>query len=256
VSQTTKGFAKGTVSVKALIIIAALVIGYQIYLNEFVDEEQVSFADFTYGLGSLAVGIAGLFVAKRYKGSAIFGKTYFILAIGFLLLFVGDSVYNYYLIVLDEDPYPSIADVFFIAFYFFTGYHLVKNITYFKKDLGWGSKIGVPALAISMVIAFGMFTIETLEDDPTVFYMGILYVIASAVILSLAILGAAVFRHSVLGIAWFMLVTGIFLYAFADVWYYYLEEIEEFTITHPVNTLWLLSDIFLVYALYNHKKII
>ena len=255
-SQSTRGFPKTTVSIKALIIIASLAIGYQIYLNEFVDETQMSFADFTYGLTSLAVGIAGLFVAKQYKGSKVFGKTYLVLAMGFILLFIGDVVYNYYLLVLEVDPYPSIADAFFIVFYFFTGYHLVKNIQYFKKDLGWGPKIGVPALAISMVLAFGMFTIETLDEDPTVFYMGELYVIASAVILSLAILGAAVFRHSVLGIAWFMLVIGIFFYAFADVWYYYLEEVGEFTITHPVNTLWVLSNIFIVYALYKHKKTI
>jgi len=256
VSQIIKGFSTSGVSFKALIIIAALAIIYQIYISEFVDEEEVSFADFSYGLSSLAVGITALFVAKRYRGSPIFGKTYLALAIGFILLFVGDSVYNYYLIVLDEDPYPSIADVFFIAFYFFTAYHIVKNIRYFKKDLSWGTKLAVPALATIVIVAFGLFTIETLAYDPVVYYMGELYVVASAAILSLAIVGAIVFRNSVLGIAWFMLVIGIFFYSFADVWYYYLEQIGEFSITHPVNTLWLVSNIFMVYALYKHKKTI
>jgi hypothetical protein len=256
VSQTSKGNTQTKISIKALIIIAVLAIGYQIYISEFVDEEETSFADFSYGLSSLAVGITALFVAKRYKGSPVFGKTYLALAIGFILLFVGDSVYNYYLYVLEEDPYPSIADVFFIVFYFFTGYHLVKNIKYFKKDLGIGSKIAVPVLAAALIAVFGLFTIETLEYDPVVYFMGILYVSASAAILSLAVLGLSVFRHSVLGIAWFMLVVGLFLYGIADAWYYYLEELEIFTITHPVNTLWLLSNIFIVYALYKHKKTI
>jgi len=255
-SQMIKSFSSSGISIKALIIIAALAVGYQIYIMEFVDEDEISFADFSYGLSSLAVGITGLVVAKRYKGSPVFGKTYLALAIGFIVLFVGDTTYNYYLFVLDEDPYPSVADAFFIAFYFFTGYHLVKNIKYFKKDLGWGPKIAVPALALSMIVVFGLFTLETLEDDPTVFFMGELYVIASAAILSLALLGAFVFRHSVLGVAWFMLVIGIFFYSFADVWYYYLEEVEEFSITHPVNTLWLVSNIFMIYALYKHKKTI
>jgi hypothetical protein len=256
-SKTVKTFSITGVSIKSLIIIAVIGIGYQIYISEFVNEEETSFADFSYGISSLAVGITGLFVAKRYKGSPVFWKTYLALAIGFILLFVGDSiVYNYYLYVLDEDPYPSIADVFFIGFYFFTGYHLVKNIKYFKKDLGISSKVGVPVLAGIMVIIFAMFTIETLEDDPLVFYMGILYVVSSAVMLSLAILGLTVFRHSVLGMAWVMLVIGLLLYSFADAWYYYLEEIEVFSITHPVNTMWLLANIFMVYALYKHKKTI
>jgi len=256
VSQTSKGTTQTRIGIKALVIIAVLAIVYQIYISEFVDEEEITFADFSYGISSLAVGITALFVYKRYKGSPIFGKTYLALAIGFIILFVGDSTYNYYWMVLDEDPYPSIADVFFIAFYFFTGYHLVKNIKYFKKDLGLLPKLGVPALAISMVVIFGVFTLETLEDDPMVWLTSEIYVIASAAILSLALLGLTVFRNSVLGIAWFMLVIGIFLYSFADVWYYYLEEIEQFSITHPVNTLWLLSNMFMVYSLYKHKKTI
>jgi hypothetical protein len=195
-SQSTKGSAQSRIGIKALVIIAVLAIVYQIYISGFVDEEETSFADFSYGLSSLAVGITALFVYRRYKGSPVFGKTYLALAIGFIILFVGDSVYNYYLLVLDEDPYPSIADAFFIAFYFFTGYHLVKNIKYFKKDLGIGPKIAVPVLAIAFIAAFGLYTIETLEYDPMVYYMGILYVSASAAILSLAILGLTVFRHS------------------------------------------------------------
>jgi len=254
--QKTKGFSKNSFSIKVILIIVGLAIGYQIYLSEFVDEEQISFVHFTYGISSLAVGIMALFVAKRYKGSPVFGKTYLALAIGFILVFGGDVLYNFYAIVLDEDPYPSIADVFFITFYFFTGYHLVKNIKYFKKKIGWGLKLGVSVLAISMTIIFGIFTIETLEVDPAAFYMSEIYVLASAAILSLAILGATVFRHSILGIAWLMLVIGIFFYSFADVWYFYLEEIEEFSIIHPVNTLWLVSDIFMIYALYKHKKTI
>ena len=256
VTQASKRFTKNPVSVKVIVIITALAIIYQIYASEFADQNQISFADFSYGLSALAVGIAGLIIAKRYSGSPIFGKTYLILAIGFILLFIGDLVYNYSLMVLNEDPYPSAADIFFIGFYFFTGYHLVKNIQYFKKDLGWGIKIGVTALTILVVIVFGILTIETLDIDPILYYMGILYVSASSAILSLAILGATIFRRSVLGIAWFMLVIGIFFYTFADVWYYYTEAIGEFTIVHPVNTLWVLSSMFMVYALYKHKKII
>ncbi len=256
-SQTTKGFARGAISIKAVIVIAAIAIGYQLYASsEYVSDEEMSFADFSYGLSSLAVGITALFIAKRYKGSPIFGKTYLALGIGFVLLFVGDLVYNYYLLVLDEDPYPSLADIFFIAFYAFAGYHILRNVKYFKKDLSWDSKIGVVVIAGIMIGAFGFFTIETLEDDPTVYYMSMAYVVSSAIILALALMAFVVFRNSVLGVAWTMLVIGIFLYAVADVWYYYLEEIGAFSIKDPVNTLWILSNSIMIYALYKHKKTI
>lgn len=255
-SQTTKDSSQSRIGIQALVIIALISIVYHFAVDQFVDENEMSFADFSYGISSLAVGITGLFVAKRYRGSPVFGKTYLSLAIGFLFLFVGDLVYNYYLLVLDEDPYPSIADVFFIAFYAFAGYHLIKNTQYFKKGLSWGSKLGVVAISALMIGAFGLFTIETLYDDPTIYYMSMAYVVSSAIILALAILAFTVFRHSILGIAWALLVIGIFLYSVADVWYYYLEETEQFTIKDPVNTLWVLSNSIMVYALYKHKKII
>ena len=107
-----------------------------------------------------------------------------------------------------------------------------------------------------MILGFGIFTIETANDDPTVYFMSMGYVVSSAIILSLAILAFTVFRNSILGVAWAMLVIGIFFYAVADVWYYYLEEIGSFTIKDPVNTLWVLSNTVMVYALYKHQKTI
>ena len=168
-----------------------------------------------------------------------------------------ETIYNYYWIILDVEPYPSIADVFFIGFYAFAGYHLVKNVKYFKKDtLSWFSKLGVVAIAAAMTIGFGLFTLDYFYEDAEVYLWSMGYVGSSAVLLALAIIAATIFRNSVLGVAWFMLVIGIFLYAVADLWYYYLEEIGEFSITSPVNTLWVVSNMFMIYALIVHKKTI
>jgi len=107
-----------------------------------------------------------------------------------------------------------------------------------------------------MIFGFGLFTIETLESDPDVYFMSMAYVVSSAVVLALGLLGAAVFKDSVLGVAWLLLAAGIVGYSIADVWYYYLEEIEEYTLTDPVNTLWIIMYSLMIYALIQHKKTI
>jgi hypothetical protein len=107
-----------------------------------------------------------------------------------------------------------------------------------------------------MIIGFGLFTIETLESDPDVYFMSMAYVVSSAVVLALALLGAAVFKHSVLGVAWLLLAAGIVGYSVGDIWYYYLEEIEEYSLTDPVNTLWIIMYSLMIYALIQHKKTI
>ena len=178
----------------------------------------------------------------------------------------GDITYIYYDWYTDEAPWPSIAEVFFLAFYFFAGYHLVKNIRYFKKDLKWTPKIGVAATAIIIVAIFAvwsLFDTETGEIDPAMiegeefdFYFGLIFVAGSAILFGLALLGAAVFRDSILGKAWLLLAAGIFFFTVADVWYYHLELTDGYTTTHFVNTLWVLSNAAIVYALYKHKKTI
>lgn len=245
-----------SIGIKAIILVAVIAVAHQWYILEFPDDEEMTIATFTYGLSCLVAGIAAIFVTKRYWGSEVFGKTYLALSIAFFLLAAGDFTYIYYDWYTDEAPYPSLADVFFLLFYPVAAFHLVKNIRYFKKDLKLGPKIGVPALAILIVGIFAYMSIDMIEEEPFDFYFGLLFVLASAAIFSLAILGAAVFRDSILGTAWLLLAGGLFVFIVADVWYYYLEIVDGYTGDHFVNTLWVLGNAVIVYALYKHKKTI
>ena len=259
-SSASKKFdprSENKLNYKAIVVIIILTISYQIYISEFMlDNGEFQFGSMTYGLGALISGIFALYVSKKYAGSEVFGAAYAALGIGLLLLFAGDTIYLYYEHVLEEDPYPSIADVFFVLYYPFTAYHLIRNIRYFKKDFNLSSKLFVPGLALAIVLIFAFISFDSLEGYSFDFYFGLIFVMGSSLILSLAILGVTVFRHSILGVAWLLLAVGLFLFTFADVWYYYLELVEEYSDSHFTNTLWITSNMIIVYALYKHKKII
>ena len=247
---------KSSIGLKAILIVVIVAVVHQIYIMEFPDDEEITIATFSLSISSLAAAITSFIVSKRYWGSKVFGKAYLALAISFCFVIAGDLTYIYYDWYTEEAPYPSIADVFFLLFYPFAGYHLVKNIQYFKKDLGGGAKIGVPLLAGLFVAAFAFLTIDLIEEEPLDFYLGLIFVVGSASILALALLGAAVFRTSVLGQAWLVLAVGIFIYTVADVWYYYLEVIDGYTGSHFVDTLWVLGLAAITFGLYKHKKVI
>jgi hypothetical protein len=112
-SSASKKFdpwSENKLNYKIIGVIIILTISYQIYISEIMlDTGELQFGSITYGLGALISGIFALFVAKRYKGSEVFGVTYASLGIGLLFLFAGDTAYLYYEHVLEEDPYPSIA---------------------------------------------------------------------------------------------------------------------------------------------------
>ncbi len=256
-SGTSTSALQTPISGKILGLIAALAIVYLAYLS-FVplDDEGFEISDYFYSIGAFACGVVALLVSKRYWGSTVFGKAYLALAIAYFLLFVGDVAYNYIDLVLNEDPYPSPADGFFLLFPVFAIFHLVTNIRYFKRDIDIPTKVFIAAIAVGITLSFVYFFYEDTGETNFDFWYGTLFVAIEAPIFALAVLGAMVFRHSVLGTAWLLLAIGIFIFTLADIWYYYIEWFGMYTGNHPVNVLWILSFMVIVYALIKHQKAI
>jgi hypothetical protein len=68
--------------------------------------EQVDLFETALGVAQYSVGIFGVFVAIRYRGSKIFGRAYLALGIGFLLWGTGTWVFTAAQIAGLED-YPG-----------------------------------------------------------------------------------------------------------------------------------------------------
>jgi hypothetical protein len=203
----------------------------------------------------LIPSIFAFLVARRYLGSEVFGKAYLALGLAFLMLFIGEIVWSYYTLVLQEEPYPSIADIPFFAFYPLAIYHLVRNSLYFKRRLDISTKIWLTMIPIVIVSVYSYLAFEGsgLTFD---FYYGLIFVAATSVTLSFAILGASVFRYSILGTVWLLLALGLMINSVADVWYYYLEIFDQYDEKHVVNSMWMVGYMIVAYALYKHRKTI
>jgi hypothetical protein len=257
-SEITKKKTSSSINYKVLGIIAVLTIAYQISLYQ-VDPEEFNVSEILYLAGILACAGFSFMVSKRYQGSAVFTKAYLFLGLAFVGWFIGDLGYVYYDHVLDLDPYPNPFDVGFAASYVFASLHLLLNIRYFRPKWNKGMKTVLVVLPIVMVFAYTLFAAaewgiyEELSFD--IFY-GNIFAVGSSVVLALAILGAVVFRQSILKEVWLLLVIGIFIWTIADVWYAFAEVFETFDNTHPTNTLWMLTFMLVMYALYLHRKVV
>jgi len=226
-----------------------------IHVQESYDpqlELNATLADF---ITPLVAAIAGLFVAKRYWNSEVFGKSYLALALGILMNGLAEIIYYIYE-QQGQTPSPSVADLAWLSFYPLTFYHLTRNISFFKPKIGKPVKalvILIP-IAITGVYAFLEYGQEQAAD--TVFFLGLAYIVGSSVILSGAILGAMIFRQGTLGTPWLILAIGIVLTTAGDNWYSYLDVYDLYTIVHPLNLLWYGGYLVIAYALYKHKKVI
>ena len=92
---------KSKIRYKILIAIFVGVILFQAYLNFLDNEEQIEISIITVSLSSqIITGIAALIVARKYRGTRVFGRAYLSLAGAFFSVALGEIIYNVYLFVL------------------------------------------------------------------------------------------------------------------------------------------------------------
>lgn len=101
-----------------------------------------------------AAAVLSLVVVARQKVSGLFGRAYAALAAGLILWVVAESTWGYYELGLGvETPFPSIADVFWLAAYGPIGYHLFSTARFFGKGVK-KSTIIIVGVAAAMFLAF------------------------------------------------------------------------------------------------------
>ena len=262
------------INFKIVGVIAGIVLGFHFLVNYLGESDAyVSTSDALVSGFSLiiplSVSIFAFLTSRKYSGALVYSKAYIMLGVAFLLMFFAEVTYIIYDLILDLDPYPSIADVFFFLFYPLIIVYLIINLRFFAPKIsksGLALTIGMPIIAtisyLYLVISpyltetalseFGIF--EIIEDFGSFdFYYGMIFIAAASVTLGLAIHTATIFRGGLIGTAWLILVVGIILNLVGDTWYYYSEVTTGYALTDPVNLCWYSAYLLILYALYKHK---
>ena len=263
------------INFKIVMIIAGVVIGFHFLVNYLaeLDEYALTSDAFIYAFSMfipLIVSAFAFLTSRRYSGALVYSKAYVMLGIAFILMFLAELTYFVYEQILDLDPYPSIADVFFFVFYPLIIAYLIINLKFFAPKLsksGLAFIIGMPIIATLTYVYFiiAPYATDTVLSDFTIFeiiedfgsfdfYYGIIFIAAASVTLGLAIHTAKIFRGGLIGTAWLILVVGIILNLVGDTWYYYSEVTTGYSLSDPVNLCWYSSYLLILYALYKHKK--
>lgn len=238
-----------SINYKVLMIIGVLVLGFHFLVNNSKEADLLVYM-FSMGIPA-SVAVFSFIVARRHAGTRVYARAYNMLAIAFLSMLFAEITYFVYEQFLDLEPYPSIADVFFFVFYPLIIFYLIINIRFFTPKL---SKLGILTIIVIPVIATSTYVGLTFEDFGSFdFYYGIIFVAAASSTLGLAINAANIFRGGLVSTAWLVLVLGITINLIGDVWYYYSEVIESYSLEHPVNLCWYSAYLLILYALYKHK---
>lgn len=255
-SEIVPEHLKSTINYKILILIAGIVISFQAYLYlAFPKPDDASrLVDVISVINPAIAASFGFYVAKKYRGTKVFGKAYLALAIALALNATGETIYGIY-DVMGMDTTFTIADIVFYAFYPMVLVHLILNIRFFKPKISRTTKIWTVSIPIIITGIYAVLSTQKENVDFT-FFSGMIYVVLSSVTLSGTMLGARIFKQGIMGVAWLVLLIGIILQTLGDTWYSYLDSFDNYTLVHPVNLCWYASYMLISYALYKHQKTI
>ena len=171
--------------------------------------------------------------------------------VGFFSTFVAESLYVYFLDVLNQEA--PLADYFLFAYYPLATAHLVINIRYFAEKITIPKKATLVSVPAILTAFYSLLVFSNPVDDVSYFHFSLVFVIFATLQLGFVIVGFTLFRQTVLFSAWLLLLLGIFIGTAGDIAYYYVETIDGDWINNA-SALWIGSNLIILYALYKHQK--
>lgn len=244
-----------------------LTIGLYIFLGTFSSfDERATYVEISF-LSYLVVSvIVSLITALKVGLATSQGRQYLSLFIAMSLFLCAESIWAYFQLVLQiEVPYPSIADVFYLGFIPFIGYHFYYSFSVWQKEKAVKMHSVIIAAIISAVqvgaLVYLSFPTDSEEDfDLPSTIISLSYFIGDGALLFVAIVILwSLGRKSVFLLHRILLSSFLIMEVAGDtgfIFHLYLVGEEEFPKLDWVwSMLWSISFVVLVAGLVWYNKI-
>jgi len=205
-------------------------------------------------MSPLAVSVSSFVISRIYGGSKIFGKSYFILGLSYMLFFIGEAMFYFYMDPTDNYEHRIIAEMMFLVSTPLLIAHIIINIRYFAEKLESYQKMLLVVIPVVIVVGYGLSLLDAYSENPGGYFFNLLVVAESGTSLGFIIVAFTVFRQTVLFVPWFLLLIGILFGTMGDLLYRYTDTIAFYDFADPATGLWLASSMMVIYALYQHQK--
>jgi signal transduction histidine kinase len=181
------------------------------------------------------------------------------LALSFTFWFLAEQTWNLYEHVFLIDPYPSIADFFYV----FAPIFMLISLSIFLKSTG--KKVSKKNIMFSCIISL-IFLVPSLiflvevgvEDEPLEIAIALSYPIVDALVLIPVVITILFLISNKQNFFWFMILIGMLIMITADSVFLFLIIVDEYKDGHPVDILWVTSytiwSFMLIYIISKSKK--
>jgi hypothetical protein len=199
-------------------------------------------------------------ILNKYTGrnpKPMFSMAWVGISSGLFLWFLGGLVWVVYALFLNVNPFPSFADVLFVAGYFplFLALFLVLKVfqTDFSKKklmLQIGFTIGLSAVISYLLLV----PISNSGKTPLVTALSAAYPILDIGLFAPAFVILLIFFEGSIGKAWFFLILGIILNIIADLFFTYTALQGFYHEGHPVELFFLWGYVAFLLGFHIHRR--
>ncbi|HYL66567.1 MAG TPA: hypothetical protein VEU72_05390 [Nitrosopumilaceae archaeon] len=234
-----------------------LITGLGIMLATFFGKNVVKVVtDFTY------IPLTGVFVflsiimSSRFRKSGNHGKAWLLFTGTAISWFIAETTWSIYELVFHTNPFPSSADVFYIAGYPFLFLFSIYYLKPFKKLISRKMILLTSLIAVSILIPNLYMTIDNnSNENKFAIILGATYPIADSIIIIPAMIGIFLFFRGEVNFLWTLLLIGIIFEVIADTGFQYFTLNNSYYTGHPVDILFMWSYIMFSFGIYNHIQI-
>jgi len=182
------------------------------------------------------------FSLKMFRGDRWFARVDTFLLVGFLFWSLGESTWSFYALYLNiAVPYPSVADVFWLAGYPFVLMGIIAFLSPFKnainrRNLLISSVVSITAAAL--VIVFLVLPVFTFSTDIISSVVGLAYPLLDILLLFASVMAVLLFWGGKLARGFYWLVAGMLLTSVGDILFSYLTATGAYYDGHPLELLY------------------
>ncbi|MFB5621051.1 MAG: two-component sensor histidine kinase, partial [Nitrosopumilus sp.] len=246
---------------RILIRLIATLIGFTVLyqLRPFVDDDQFMWISIpVYAILPALMASFAMFIAvKLHKQKNSNAKAFVFFSLGSVFWFIAEQLWQLYDHVWQGDPFPSEADIFYIASY---PCYITFLLIYLKptlKSVNRNVWLFAIALSFSFLIPSILAAYHDMQgEDLFSTSIALAYPILSSVQLVPAIVGIMYLVKKSAHIFWVLIMIGFIMYNIADTYFLFAELDGTYYDGHPVDLIFVYGFIFFIFSLYYRSKFI
>ena len=235
------------------LFITGLVIISATYINKQIVETTT---DLMYVNITGALVILTVILTMRFRLKGSHGKAWALFLAAMSSWFIAETLWTVYELIYHVNPFPSFADVFYLAGYPFMLLFLINYLKPIKKAIT--RKMLVTAISISVAMTIpGIYMAYSFDPKVSLLenIVATTYPIADAIIFVPAIIGISLFFRGEVNFTWSLICIGIVCSFLGDAGFQFAQFTDTYYTGHPVDIVLLWAYILYAFGVYDHIKI-